>query len=212
MSTGRPSCTVASPVSATTQPDPLRNWSATGDATGVQQRGVKALAKAALARNQQRNRSATVPEDGSTKGASCTVVLPRVCNNATECANDDPLPDPAAEARRQRVLANPEVFDFSPPGDPANDTEALAERVAIMMEANGWDDATALREARWDADRERCWRAFLRNAQRVLQAPTPEREALLGRYRAEAERRYGEATGRDMALSLRGWVLARGVH
>ncbi len=121
-------------------------------------------------------------------------------------------PDPAAEARRQRVLANPEVFAFNPPGDPANDTEALAERVAIMMEANGWDEVTALREARWHADRERCWRAFLRNAARVLQAPKAEREALLARYRAEAERRYGEATGRDMALSLRGWVLARGVH
>ncbi len=132
-----------------------------------------------------------------------------------EAANDEPLPDPAAEARRQSVLAmlaEPEVFAFSPPGDPANDTEALAERVAIMIEGNGWDEVTALREARWQADRERCWRAFLRNAARVMQAPRAEREQMLDAYRIEASRRYGEATGRDMALSLRGWVLARGVH
>ncbi len=83
---------------------------------------------------------------------------------------------------------------------------------AILAIENGWDDAQALEEARWQADRERCWRAFLRNAARVLQAPKAEREALLGRYRAEAERRYGEATGRDMAASMCSWVLARRVH
>lgn len=126
-------------------------------------------------------------------------------------ASELPL-DPRAEARRQRVLAEPEVFAFNPPGDPANDTEALAERAAIMGVENGWDDAKALQEARWQADRERCWRAFLRNAARVLQAPKAEREALLARYRAEAERRYGERTALDMAESLASWVSGRGVH
>ncbi len=118
----------------------------------------------------------------------------------------------AHKAELLAALAEPEVFAFSPPGDPANDDEALQERVAIMMEGNGWDEATALREAGWCADRERCWRTFLRNAERVLQAPKAEREALLARYRAEAERRYGEATGRDMAASLRSWVSGQGVH
>lgn len=110
------------------------------------------------------------------------------------------------------ALAEPELFTFSPPGDPANDDEALRERTAIMAEANGWDDATALQEARWQADRERCWRAFLRNAARVQAAPEAEREALLARYRAEAERRYGERTARDMAQSLASWVRGQGVH
>ena len=63
-----------------------------------------------------------------------------------------------------------EMFCFSPPGAPANDNEALRERVAIMIEGNGWDAATALREARWQADKERCWRVFLLNAKRVLDA------------------------------------------
>jgi hypothetical protein len=118
-----------------------------------------------------------------------------------------PLSDPAAEARRQR-----ELFEFTPPGDPANDDEALQERVAIMMEGNGWDAATALQEARWQADRERCWRSFLRNAKRVLEAPPAKREDLLVRYREEAGSRYGERTGTDMAGSLRCWVEARRVH
>ena len=40
-------------------------------------------------------------------------------------------------------------FFFAMPGDPANDDEALRERAAIMPEANGWDDVTALRDAHW---------------------------------------------------------------
>lgn len=119
----------------------------------------------------------------------------------------DPIPAPATEASRQR-----ELFEFTPPGDPANDDEALQERVAIMMEGNGWDAATALQEARWQADRERCWRSFLRNAKRVLEAPPAQREGLLVRYQEEASRRYGERTGADMAGSLRCWVEARRVH
>lgn len=128
---------------------------------------------------------------------------------------EDALPDPATEARRQTgdpTGAPTGVFDFSPPGDPANEDEALQERAAIMIEANGWDEATALREARWQADRERCWRTFLRNAARVLAAPEDEREALLAGYRAQAERRYGERAARDMAQSLASWVRGQGVH
>jgi hypothetical protein len=104
------------------------------------------------------------------------------------------------------------VFEFTPPGDSANDDEALQERAAIMAVENCWDDIRALKEARWQADRERCWRAFLRNAARVLAAPAHEREGMLGRYHAEVARRYGERTARDMALSLHGWVRARAVH
>jgi len=102
-----------------------------------------------------------------------------------------------------------EVFQFAPPDDPANDDEALQERVAIMMESNRWDEATALREARWQADRERCWRTFLGNARRILDAPTPQREPLLARYQLEATYRYENAAGADMAASMRNWVSAR---
>ena len=105
-----------------------------------------------------------------------------------------------------------EGFAFTPPGDPANDDEALQERVAIMMEGSGWSEAKALEEARWQADKERCWRAFLRNATRILGAPEAKQGALLTRYGLEASRRYGEATGRDMAASLRSWITARAVH
>ena len=111
-----------------------------------------------------------------------------------------------------RHISRNELFIFAPPGDPANDDEALQERAAIMAEANGWNDATALKEARWQADRERCWRTFLRNAARVLAAPEAEREGLLAQYRAEADRRYGERTALDMAQSLASWVRGRGVH
>ncbi len=89
-------------------------------------------------------------------------------------AGNDPKPTPTDER-----IADPELFTFAPPGDPANDTEALAERAAIMAVENGWNDAQALQEARWQADRERCWRVFLANAKRVLQSPRAEREQML---------------------------------
>ena len=133
------------------------------------------------------------------------------------------------EVRGQRALAmlaaNPalclalsatgaanEMFSFSPPSDPANDDEALQERVAIIMEGNGWDEATALREARWAADKERCWRAFLANAKRVLEAPAGQREGLLAQYQTEASGRYGGQTGAVMADGLRTWVKEGRVH
>ena len=137
---------------------------------------------------------------------------------------NDAMSEAHTETRRQEVLldldARPstaaqedfELFTFAPPGDPANDAEAMAERAAILVVENGMDDATALQEARWQADRERAWRAFLRNAERILEAPAPEREDLLGTYQIEAARRYGERTGTDMAKSLESWVRARGVH
>lgn len=142
------------------------------------------------------------------------VSSPRECN-----AQQPPLPHVAqpSATRNATVQQTPgpqgsELFIFTPPGHPANDDEALQERAAIMSSENGWDEPKALREARWQADRERCWRTFLRNAQRVLDAPEPHREALLTRYQAEATGRYGDATGHDMALTLRSWVVARTVH
>ena len=134
-------------------------------------------------------------------------------------ATSEPLSNPVAEARRERALEKRlpsesaiELFEFTPPGDPPNDDEALQERAAIMAEANGWDDATALQEARLQADKERCWRGFLRNAARILAVPANKREGILGRYQDEAARRYGEGAGADMASSLESWVRARGVH
>ncbi len=118
----------------------------------------------------------------------------------------------AHKAELLSILGNREFFDFAPPGDPANDYEAFRERAAIMAEANGWDEATALRETRWGADRERCWRGFLLNAKRILGVPRAQREALLGRYRREATKRYGERAGADMAAGMAAWVTARGLH
>jgi len=114
--------------------------------------------------------------------------------------------------RERNSQLSPEVFQFSPPGDRANDAEAVAERAAIMAVENGWNDARALQEARWAADRERCWRGFLLNAQRVLDAPAHRRGVLLAQYQQEAIGRYGEEAGMTMAGSLRAWVKARAVH
>lgn len=108
--------------------------------------------------------------------------------------------------------ADAELFEFNPPGDPANDDEALQERVAIMMEGNGWDEAKALREARWQVDKERCWRGFLRNAERVLAAPQAHREGLLALYQQEAASRYGQGAASVLTESLRNWITARKVH
>lgn len=119
---------------------------------------------------------------------------------------------PGILAALQEAVNAPEVFTFSPPGDPTNDDEALQERIAIMMEGNGWDTAKVLQEARWQADKERCWRGFLRNAQRVLEAPAHKRDVLLTLYQVEAARRYGQAAGANMAGSLSAWVKARAVH
>ena len=124
-----------------------------------------------------------------------------------EAANDTAptVPVPATQD-------SDELFAFAPPGDPANDDEALQERVAIMAVENGWDEDRALQEARWTVDRERCWRGFLRNAERILDAPGAKHGAMISIYKTEAIRRYGESTGTDMALSLASWVRARRVH
>ena len=119
---------------------------------------------------------------------------------------------PEIVAALQEAANAPEAFCFSPPGDKANDDEALQERVAIMMEGNGWNEAKALQEARWQVDKEKAWRVFLRNAKRVLDAPERQREVLLTVYQAEATKRYGNAAGEVMASGQRSWVSARGVH
>ncbi len=96
MITGHPGCTVASTAPATTQPDTPSNRSATAsasatsDATGAQPLGVKALAKAALARNQQRNWGATSPEIEVLEARSCIVAHARQRNRATDTAPFDP--------------------------------------------------------------------------------------------------------------------------
>ena len=112
----------------------------------------------------------------------------------------------------ERAESTTRGFEFSARADPANDAEALAERVAILMEGNGWNEATAQREARWQAHREQCWRVFICNAARILEAPSQERYSLLFRYQDEAVSRYGQATGAEMGAELRAWITARGVH
>jgi hypothetical protein len=102
-----------------------------------------------------------------------------------------------------------ELFDFAPPCDAESDREALEERIAILIERNGSDETTARREAALQADREMAWRAFLHNAQRILDAPEPARAALLERYDVEAQARYGEPIAGYMAGTMRRWVAAR---
>jgi hypothetical protein len=102
-----------------------------------------------------------------------------------------------------------EVFHFAPPSDPESDREALEERAAIIAEGCSMNPQQALQEARWHVERERAWRVFLRNAERLLEAPEAARTGLLDRYQAAATGRYGKAIAANMALTMRGWVAAR---
>lgn len=103
----------------------------------------------------------------------------------------------------------PEVFTFAPPSDPENDAEAIEERAAIIAEGCGMGHAQALQEARWHVEREWAWRAFLRNAQHILDAPEGARQELVVLYEAEAARRYGASVAAYMAASIRAWLLGR---
>lgn len=105
-----------------------------------------------------------------------------------------------------------EQFAFSPASDPVSDAEALQERAAIIAEGCGLDQAQALQEARWHAHREQCWRVFLVNAQRILEAPMHRRNEMLANYQGEASRRYGEATARDIAGTMRNWIAGKAAH
>jgi hypothetical protein len=113
---------------------------------------------------------------------------------ALQAANDAERPNKSVE-----------FFSFTPPGKHTNDDDMLPKRVAVML-GSGMNEATALQEARWNADRERCWRGFLRNAQNILDAPSAQREELLAVYETEANRHYGHPTTSYMADSLRAWV------
>jgi len=109
------------------------------------------------------------------------------------------------------ILTELRPFAFAPPNDPDSDREAIEERAGIIAEGCGMEPAHALQEALWQADREKAWRAFLLNAKRLLAAPEGERAALLDRYRAEAAKRYGEATAATMAETMRRWI-AQAIH
>jgi len=113
---------------------------------------------------------------------------------------------PAIFAELQRSA---ETFGFFAPADPESDREALEERAGILGEANGCEQATALAEARWQAEKEKTWRVFIGNARRILDAPEAARKGFLDRYHAEAARRYGELTARHMARTMQSWVAAR---
>jgi hypothetical protein len=104
------------------------------------------------------------------------------------------------------ILAELRLFDFAPPNDPENDREAIEERAAIIAEGCGMAPAKAHQEAVWQADRERAWRAFIRNAKRILTASEGQRAALLDQYRAEAAGRYGEVTAATMAGTMCRWI------
>jgi hypothetical protein len=123
--------------------------------------------------------------------------LPSVPASSPGCAQ------PVAEA------PDTELFDFALLTDPDSDQEALEERAAIVAEGCGVAPTQALREARWQAEREQTWRAFLRNARRILDAPAGQRRALLERYHAEAAAHYGEPTAGFMVGTMRRLVAAR---
>jgi hypothetical protein len=115
---------------------------------------------------------------------------------------------PAIRENKPGILAELRPFDVTA-NDPDSDREALEERAAIIAEGEGLDRVRALQEAVWQADRERTWRAFIRNARRILDAPEGARVGLLDRYHLEAAGRYGEAIARHMAETMHGWVAAR---
>jgi hypothetical protein len=140
------------------------------------------------------------------------VARPSNCNMQQPGSAQVSSPPGTGNAQQgSRPASGSGLFCFSAPPDPANEAEALHERAAIMAVENGWDAARALQEARCQAQQENRWRAFLRNAQRVLQAPESQRRNLLGIYQVEAARRYGDVLAREMAQTLRLWI-ERMVH
>lgn len=92
------------------------------------------------------------------------------------------------------VTENTVAFDFAAPCRDAGAAESDQQR-----------------EARWQADRERSWAAFMRNATVILRAPANHRDALLEAYHVQAASRYDERTALQMASSLRSWVVAQKV-
>lgn len=165
-----------------------------------------------VARPSNRNTQQPYPVSG--RGVLHVASTSRNCNATVQPNGVAELHVALAKKRNAQLLdrsTRRELFTFAPPGDPANDDEALKERVAIMIEG-GMDESRALQEARWHTDRERAWRAFIRNAGRILAAPESQHGAFISIYQKEAARRYGASTGTDMAKSLASWVTARRVH
>lgn len=114
---------------ATVQPDPPLG--ATGHATEAQPRTLKALADAVLGRNRSRNRSATEAVESRNLNATSPA-----SGGAFGIAPSAPQPDPAAEARRSRVLA---MLDANPGARYAvvTDTQADPEAVILTLAIRG---------------------------------------------------------------------------
>jgi hypothetical protein len=93
---------------------------------------------------------------------------------------------------------------------PLGDTEAIEERAAIISESSCMTSAEALQEARWQAEREQCWRRFLQHAQVILGAPKAAQAALLREYEAFAAAAFGRTTASGMAVTMRRWVAVSG--
>ncbi len=121
-------------------------------------------------------------------------------NSRGDCTTSTPV---------STVEARVELFIFAGPADPGSDAEAIAERISIMAEANGWDDATALQEARWEVDRERCWRRFIQYASVILKAPARLWTAMLEEYQVCAARRFGANVAAGMRETMQIWVDTR---
>jgi hypothetical protein len=105
--------------------------------------------------------------------------------------------------------ANECVFKFAGAPLPDDEHEALLERAAIIAEGCRMDYVQALQEARWQAERERAWRIFRLNAERILAIQEIHRGAWLDRYEYEARLRYGASVARDMTEMMRKWIAQR---
>jgi hypothetical protein len=101
------------------------------------------------------------------------------------------------------------TFCFTLTQDPLDHQEALEERAAIIAECPGMDPRQALQEALWQAEREQCWRRFLRHASKIMEAPPGQRPHLLDLYHRDAAAAFGKATGSSMATTMRQWIAAR---
>ena len=102
-----------------------------------------------------------------------------------------------------------DIFSFAPTDEPENDREAIEERAAIIVaEGTGIGPAQALQEALWQAEREQCWRRFLRHATEIMQASPDERPRLLDLYHRDAAAAFGEPMARFMTTTMRRWIAA----
>ena len=132
-------------------------------------------------------------------------------DNPAKVANDGRIREQPLAGLAALALANPTSPDAEPRRRHLAELRRLIDQVADYNDFTPEDRQEALEIALGDAvSALECFRALSKGTsmEGILKAPGARRAAML----AEATQRYGDASARDMAASMRGWVAAKAVH